>query len=101
MKMLSQKLQEIHPGKVLLEEFIRPMGLTMEQLASDIGVPVSGIRGIVDGRQALTVDTATRLAVYFDMEVRFWLNLQTEFDLRLVETYRTESALGLQAHSRK
>lgn len=83
--MMSEKLQEIHPGKVLSEDFVRPMGLTIKRLAANIGVPVGRIRDIVNGHKPITIDTAARLAVFFDMEVRFWLNLQTEYDLRVME----------------
>jgi len=80
-----KKLDEIHPGEILVEEFLKPMGLTSTRLASDIDVPASRISEIINGKRPITVDTAMRLAVYFKMEPRFWLNLQSEYDVRLAE----------------
>jgi addiction module HigA family antidote len=82
---MSKKLPEIHPGEILSEEFLKPMGLTNARLASDMDVPASRISDIVNGRRPITVDTAVRLAVFFNMEARFWLNLQAEYDLRVAE----------------
>ena len=83
---MAKKLPEIHPGEILSEEFIKPMGITNARLASDLDVPTSRISEIVNGHRPITVDTAMRLAVFFDMEARFWLNLQAEYDVRLAET---------------
>jgi antitoxin HigA-1 len=76
---------EIHPGEILIEEFIKPMGLTNAQLASDIAVPTSRIREIVNGKRPIMVDTVVRLGVYFNMEPRFWRNLQAEYDVQIAE----------------
>jgi len=83
--MTNRKLDEIHPGEILLEEFIKPMGLTNARLASDIDVPTSRISEIVNHRRPITVDTAVRLGVFFNMEPRFWINLQAEYDVRVAE----------------
>lgn len=83
---MAKKLPEIHPGEILSEEFIKPMGITSARLASDLDVPTSRISEIVNGRRPITVDTAMRLAVFFGMEARFWLNLQAEYDVRLAES---------------
>ena len=83
--MTNRKLDEIHPGEILLEEFIKPMGLTNARLASDIDVPASRISEIVNHRRPITVDTAVRLGVFFNMEPRFWINLQAEYDVRVAE----------------
>ena len=83
---MAKKLIEIHPGEILLEEFIKPMGLTSARLAADLDVPTSRISEIVNGHRPITVDTAMRLAVFFNMEARFWLNLQAEYDIRTAET---------------
>ena len=80
-----KKLDEIHPGEILVEEFLKPMGLTGARLASDIDVPTSRISEIINGKRPITVDTAMRLGVYFKMEPRFWLNLQSEYDVRIAE----------------
>lgn len=82
---MAKKLPEIHPGEILSEEFIKPMGITNARLASDLDVPTSRISEIVNGHRPITVDTAMRLAVFFNMEARFWLNLQAEYDVRNAE----------------
>ncbi len=76
-------LEEIHPGEILLEEFMRPMGLTIQRLAADLDVSPSRISDIVHGKRPITADTALRLGLYFAMEPRFWLNLQSEYDMRI------------------
>lgn len=78
-------LDEIHPGEILLEDFMRPMGITARQLASDIDVSPSRISELVNGQRPITADTALRLGLFFGMEPRFWLNLQSEYDMRLAE----------------
>lgn len=82
---MAKKLDEIHPGEILVEEFTKPMDITNARLASDIDVPTSRISEIVNGKRPITVDTAMRLGVYFNMEPRFWLNLQSEYDVRMAE----------------
>lgn len=73
----------IHPGEVLLEEFLEPLGVTQHRLAVSIGVPPRRINEIVHGKRRITADTALRLARYFGTTDRFWLNLQTRFDLEI------------------
>ncbi|ONN68169.1 HigA family addiction module antitoxin [Herbaspirillum sp. VT-16-41] len=82
---MTKKLDEIHPGEILLKEFIKPMGMTAARVAADIDVPVSRISEIVRGKRPVTVDTAVRLGVYFRMDPKFWLNLQAEYDLRIAQ----------------
>lgn len=82
---MTKKLDEIHPGEILVEEFVKPVGLTNARVASDIDVPTSRISEIANGKRPITVDTAMRLGVYFNMEPRFWLNLQAEYDVRVAE----------------
>jgi addiction module HigA family antidote len=82
---MDSKLPEIHPGEILLEEFLKPRGITNARLASDIDVPTSRISEVINGKRPITVDTAMRLSVYFGMEARFWLNLQAEYDVRMAE----------------
>jgi addiction module HigA family antidote len=82
---MATKLEEIHPGEILAEEFLKPMALTNARLASDIDVPVSRISEIVNGKRPITIDTAMRLGFYFKMEPRFWLNLQAEYDVRIAK----------------
>jgi addiction module HigA family antidote len=76
-------LEEIHPGEILLEDFMKPMGITARRLAADIDVPPSRISELVNGGRPITADTALRLGLFFGMEPRFWLNLQAEYDMRI------------------
>ena len=82
--MKRQLLDEIHPGEILLEDFMKPMGITARQLSADMDVPPSRISDIVNGARPITADTALRLGLFFSMEPRYWLNLQTEYDMRIV-----------------
>lgn len=82
--MTQQLLDEIHPGEILLEEFMKPMGITARRLSSDMDVQPSRISDIVNGARPITADTALRLGLFFSMELRYWLNLQTEYDMRIV-----------------
>ncbi|HLX63307.1 MAG TPA: HigA family addiction module antitoxin [Planctomycetota bacterium] len=79
--MPQKKLPPIHPGEVLLEEFLKPLSLTQYRLANEIGVPPRRINEIVHGKRAVTADTALRLSRYFGMSEGFWMNLQTRHDL--------------------
>jgi addiction module HigA family antidote len=78
-------LEEIHPGEILLEDFMKPMGISARQLAADIDVSPSRISELVNGQRPITADTALRLGLFFGMEPRFWLNLQSEYDIRVVD----------------
>ncbi|MES2088708.1 MAG: HigA family addiction module antitoxin [Pseudomonadota bacterium] len=80
---MAKLLDEIHPGEILLEDFMKPMGITGRQLAADIDVSPSRISELVNGQRPITADTAYRLGLFFSMEARFWLNLQAEYDLRV------------------
>ena len=73
----------IHPGEILLTEFMEPLGLTGYRLAKDLDVPAPRIGDIVRGKRAISADTALRLGIYFGLPAQFWLNLQNEYDLRL------------------
>ncbi len=79
--MASDKLRPVHPGEVLIEEFLKPMGLSQNRLALDIGVPARRINEIVLGKRGITADTALRLARYFGTSPQFWLGLQKDYDL--------------------
>ena len=79
--MKFDKLSPVHPGEVLLEEFLRPHGISQYRLAKDISVHPRRINEIVHGKRAVTADTALRLARHFGTSERFWLNLQTGYDL--------------------
>ena len=75
----------IHPGEILMEEFIEPFGITQHKLSVAIGVPPRRINEIVHGKRAVTADTALRLGKYFGIDPQFWLNLQSRYDLELAE----------------
>ena len=100
--MAKDKLKPIHPGEVLLEEFLKPMGLSQNRLALDMGVPARRINEIVLGKRRITADTALRLARYFDMSPQFWLGLQMDHDLDVATdtmTDRLERGVQLYAHA--
>lgn len=82
---MSEKLSPIHPGEVLLEEFIKPMDLSQNRLAINIGVDARRINEIVLGKRSVTADTALRLARFFGNSPQFWLGLQTQYDLDVTE----------------
>ena len=79
--MSAKKLAPVHPGEVLLEEFLKPMELSQYRLAKDTSVPPRRINEIVHGKRGVSADTALRLARYFGTSERFWLNLQAQYDL--------------------
>ena len=79
--MLSAVIPPIHPGEILKEEFLEPLGLSQYRVAVDISVPPRRINEIVHGKRSISADTALRLARYFGTTDRFWLNLQTHYDL--------------------
>lgn len=83
--MNENKLIPVHPGEVLLEEFLKPMNLSQNQLALALRVPVQRINQIIHGKRRITADTALRLARYFEMSPRFWLGLQMDYDLDVAE----------------
>ena len=79
--MNKRKIPLIHPGEILMEEFLRPMGISQYRLAKDISVPARRINEFVHGDRCITADTALRLGRYFGVSPQFWLNLQSHFDL--------------------
>ncbi|MBW1784144.1 MAG: HigA family addiction module antidote protein [Deltaproteobacteria bacterium] len=80
-----KKMNPIHPGEILLEEFLIPMQLSQNRIATDIGVPPRRINEIIHGKRRITADTALRLAHYFEMSPQFWLGLQMDYDLDVEE----------------
>jgi len=76
-------LEPIHPGEILFEEFMKPMGISINRLARDIAVPPGRISAIVNGNRAITADTALRLSKYFGVSAELWLGLQAELDFRI------------------
>ena len=85
---MASKLDPIHPGEILLKDFMEPLGISQNRLAREIGVPVPRIHQIVNGRRSISPDTALRLARYFGTTAESWLNLQQGHDLRLVRRQR-------------
>ena len=83
--MTQKKLSPIHPGEILEEEFLKPMGISQYRLAKDISVPPRRINEIVHGKRSITADTALRLGKFFSISAQFWLNLQTRYDLEVTE----------------
>ncbi len=83
--MNTEKLPPVHPGEVLLEDFMKPLGLSQYRVAKDIGVPALRISRIVNGKRAVTADTAMRLARYLGTSPDVWLRLQARYDLEVAE----------------
>jgi len=82
---MAKKLKPVHPGEILREEFMKPLGLSMNKLALDLRVPVTRIAEIVHERRAISTDTALRLGRYFNTTPVFWMNLQVRYDLEVAE----------------
>jgi addiction module HigA family antidote len=82
---MARKLKPVHPGEILREEFMKPLGLSMNKLALDLRVPVTRIAEIVHQRRGITADTALRLARYFKTAPVFWMNLQVRYQLEVAE----------------
>ena len=81
--MRKKMLAPIHPGEILMEEFLKPLGISQYRLAKDISVPARRINEIVHGSRSISADTALRLSRYFNLSERFWLNLQARYDLEV------------------
>ena len=94
---MDEKLSPIHPGEILMEEFLRPLNISQYKLAKDISVPPRRINEIVHGLRAITPDTALRLSRYFGLSERFWINLQTRYDLE-VEKDHLQDRLDKEVH---
>lgn len=98
-----KKLRNIHPGEILQEEFLAPLGLSAYKLSKDVGIPQSRVSEIIKGNRRITADTALRLSKYFGNSAKFWLGLQDDFDieaeeqlkskvLNLIEQYQSNAA---------
>lgn len=96
----SRRLPPVHPGEVLREDLMTPLGLSINGLARDLRVPVTRMSEIVNGRRSITADTALRLARYFDMTPQFWMNLQAAYDLDLA-TRRSADRIKRDVHPRE
>ncbi len=94
---MTNKLPPIHPGEILLEEFLEPMGISQYRLAKDLSVPPRRINEIVLGKRAITPNTALRLSLFFGLSERFWINLQSRYDIE-VEKDKLENRLEKEVH---
>lgn len=83
--MIKRDMAPIHPGTILLQEFLQPMGISQYRLAKDTSVPPRRINEIIHGKRSITADTALRLGRFFNMTPQFWMNLQSRYDLELAE----------------
>jgi len=83
--MFKNGMRPVHPGEILLEDYIKPMGISVRALSLALHVPYSRLREIVDGKRGISADTALRLERYFGSDAQGWLNLQTSYDLRIAE----------------
>lgn len=95
--MKNQKLPPIHPGKILFEEFLEPLGISQYRLAKDTSVPPRRINEIVHQKRAITADTALRLGIFFNMSPHFWMNLQSRYELEKAED-QLEDTLKNEVH---
>ena len=91
------RLKNIHPGEILLEEFLIPLEITAYRLSKDIGIPQTRVSEIIKGRRRITADTALRLSIYFGNSARFWLGLQDDFDIE-EETNQKKTAFKAIRH---
>lgn len=94
---MANKLAPIHPGEILLEEFLEPMGISQYRLAKDISIPPRRINEVVLGKRAITPDTALRLSLYFGLSERFWINLQSRYDIE-IEKDKLKNRLKKEVH---
>ncbi len=95
--MSKAKLAPIHPGEILMEEFLKPMEISQYRLAKDISVPARRINEIVQSKRSITPDTALRLSKYFGLSERFWVNLQARYDLE-TEKDKLKDRLSKEVH---
>ncbi|MDK9724800.1 MAG: HigA family addiction module antitoxin [Sterolibacteriaceae bacterium MAG5] len=93
--MAKRDFAPIHPGEILLHDFMEPMGITQYRVAKDIGVPPRRINQIVHGERAISADTALRLSRYFGLSDQYWLNLQSLYDLQLAKEQLQETLDGI------
>ena len=90
----SKRLDPIHPGEILQEDFMKPMGISINRLARDLDVPPNRISAIVNGVRSITADTALRLGTYFRVSPEIWLGLQIEFDLRVIRQNKGDEIIS-------
>ena len=86
--MTTKKLPPVHPGEILLEEYLKPLSISQNRLGRDLGIPAQRVNDIVRGHRSITVDTALRLGKYFKTTPQYWLNLQAHYDLEMAKETR-------------
>src|SRR5688500_4887828 len=96
-----KKLKNIHPGEVLLEEFLLPLGITAYRLSKDIGIPQTRISEIIKGNRRITADTALRLSHYFGTSSKFWLGLQDDYDIEVELRAKKEEFNSILRHNNR
>ena len=96
--MKNKNMPPVHPGEILFEEFLQPLGISQYRLAKDTSVPPRRINEIVHGKRSVTADTALRLGRFFKMTPQFWMNLQSRYDLEMAED-RLADSLDIEVHS--
>ena len=99
--MAPKKLSPVHPGEILLEEYLIPLGISQNKLGRDLGVPAQRINEVVRGQRTITVDTALRLSRYFDTTPQFWLNLQSHYDLEMARDTHLGERIGREVRERE
>lgn len=82
---MKHKIKPVSPGEILLEDYLKPLGISQNKLGRDLNVPITRINDIINGKRTITVDTAVRLGHYFSTSAEVWLNLQQQFDLELAQ----------------
>lgn len=93
-----EKLKNIHPGEILLEEFLIPLSISAYRLSKDIGIPQTRISEIIKGNRRITADTALRLSKYFGNSAKFWLGLQDDYDIEVEESQKKEEFNSIRQH---
>jgi len=93
-----EKLKNIHPGEILLEEFLTPLSISAYRLSKDIGIPQTRISEIIKGKRRITADTAVRLSRYFGNSAKFWLGLQDDYDIEAEETQKKTELNSIRQH---
>ena len=98
---MKKRQAPVHPGEILLEEFLKPLGISQNRLGRDLNIPAQRVNEIVRGIRAVTVDTALRLARYFKTTPQFWLNLQAHYDLEMAEASRLVERVNREVRERE
>jgi addiction module HigA family antidote len=93
-----KKIKNIHPGEILLEEFLLPMEISAYKLSKDIGIPQTRISEIIKGNRSITADTALRLSIYFGNSPKFWLGLQDDFDIEETAKLKSRDLASIRKH---